>query len=374
MSLVFKSRSRHGQPPSTGFTLVELLVVIAIISLLILLLLPAVNAAREAARNAQCKNNIRQLALAIVNYEGVRGHFPVSQTASGVSRRNGSCEPGFYSWHAQILPFIEENQLFEQIDFAVDMAGQCNDGEDGLFDENHPNARASAVLISVFLCPSDGQAGANSEVMGAANPAPDNYAGNAGWPSLSTGYHGERPTPAKYNGLITIVNPRTKNEWQPRAPVRARHVKDGLSKTALVAERLIQRGSQRDQILGGSEKTKSYHITENPRTLAQMVERCNPRYTHADLMNSTYLGRSWISGWAPTAPTYMHVMPPNSNHCHFSHSFTTGDFIVTPTSNHSGGVNVAFADGHVAFIPNDIEPMIWWGMGSRNGGETISEF
>jgi prepilin-type processing-associated H-X9-DG protein len=105
-----------------------------------------------------------------------------------------------------------------------------------------------------------------------------------------------------------------------------------------------------------------------------MVERCNSRNTHADLLNSTYLGRSWISGWAPTAPTYMHVMPPNSNHCHFSHSFTTGDFIVTPTSNHSGGVNVAFADGHVAFIPNDIEPMVWWGMGSRNGGETISEF
>jgi prepilin-type processing-associated H-X9-DG protein len=372
MNPLFNVRRRCTDHPPLAFTLVELLVVIAIISLLVLLLLPAVNAAREAARNTQCKNNIRQLALAIVNYEGARGHFPVSQTASGVPRRSGGCEPGFYSWHAQILPYIEENQLFERIDFHVDMADQCNDGDDRLFDTTHRNASAAAAVISTFLCPSDGEAGNNAEVMGAANPAPNNYAANAGWPSLSTGIVGERKTPAKNNGLISVVNPRSKNDWQRTSPVRARHVKNGLSKTAAVAERLIQRGTGRDQILSGSEKTKSYHITENPRTLAQMVERCGPRYTHADLLNSTYLGRTWVSGWAPTAPTYMHVMPPNSNHCHFSESFRSGDFVVTPTSHHPGGVNVAFADGHVAWIADDIELRIWWAMGSRNSGDNVS--
>ena len=80
-----------------------------------------------------------------------------------------------------------------------------------------------------------------------------------------------------------------------------------------------------------------------------------------------------MSGWSPTGPTYMHVKEPNSNHCHFSHSFSTGDFVVTPTSNHSGGVNVAFADGHVQFIQDGIDPQIWWAMGSRNGRERISE-
>ena len=115
---------------------------------------------------------------------------------------------------------------------------------------------------------------------------------------------------------------------------------------------------------------KSYHVTEHPRTLAQINERCNVQYTHADLPYSTYLGRAWISGWAPTAPTYMHLKPPNSNHCHFGCSITTGDFIVTPSSNHTGGVNLAFADAHVEFIADDIDPEVWWSMGSRNGRDS----
>lgn len=353
-----------------AFTLVELLVVIAIIAILILLLLPAVNAAREAARNTQCKNNIRQLALSLVSYESAHGHFPVSQSASGKDRPGGGCEPGFYSWHARILPFIEENVLYEKIDFNVDMADECSDGESGLISDTHRNAAVAATVVPTFLCPSDGATGHNTEITGTANPASSNYAGNAGWPSLATGYAGERKTPAKYNGLITLVNPRTPNAWQPKSPVRAKDCLDGLSKTAAVAELLIQRGVTRDQILSSADSMKSYHLTESPRTLAGMCERCNVQFTHSDLANSTYLGRAWISGWAPTAPTYMHLKPPNTHHCHFGHSFTTGDFMVTPSSHHTGGVNVAFADGHVEFIADDIEPQIWWALGSRNGRDS----
>ena len=114
MSMEFNRRC------SRAFTLVELLVVIAIIGILVLLLLPAVNAARESARNTQCKNNIRQLALAVVNYEGAHRRFPVSQTASGQRNKDGSCQGGFYSWHARILPFIEAQNVFEEIDFKID--------------------------------------------------------------------------------------------------------------------------------------------------------------------------------------------------------------------------------------------------------------
>ncbi len=90
-----RSECKHRR--SRAFTLVELLVVIAIIGILVLLLLPAVNAAREAARNTQCKNNIRQLALAVVSYEGAHRRFPVSQTASGKANPDGECQGGFYS-------------------------------------------------------------------------------------------------------------------------------------------------------------------------------------------------------------------------------------------------------------------------------------
>jgi prepilin-type processing-associated H-X9-DG protein/prepilin-type N-terminal cleavage/methylation domain-containing protein len=360
----------RGRVPRAAFTLVELLVVIAIIAILVLLLLPAVNAAREAARNTQCKNNIRQLALAMINYEAAHGHFPASESASGRDRRSGGCEPGFYSWQSRILPYIEEDQLYSRIDFTVDMADQCNEGLSGQISDTHRNALAAATPIEAFLCPSDAHAAPPSSLMGSALTAPDSYAGNAGWPALATGFHGERATPAKYNGLISVVNQRVDNDWQPKSPVRARHVKDGLSKTAAVAERLIQRGSTREQILGGPEQTKSYHITEQPRTLEAMVERCSPASTHADLEYSAYLGQAWISGWAPTGATYMHVKPPNTNHCHFSHSITTGDFVVTPSSKHAGGVNVAYADGHVEFIADDVDMQIWWAMGSRNGGES----
>lgn len=356
-----------------AFTLVELLVVIAIIGLLVILLLPAVNGAREAARNTQCKNNIRQVAMAVVNYEGLHGHFPVSETTSGASRGSNGCEAGHYSWHARILPHLEEQQLFQRIDFTVDMADDCNDGEAGQVSSVHRNAEAAATIVDAFLCPSDGNPGVVSDLMGTAHPAPDNYAGNTGWPALATGYNGERETPHAANGLIIAVSDRIKNAWQMRGPVRAKHVKDGLSKTALVAERLVQHGTTRDQILEGSEKTKSYHLTEHARSLSQMVARCNPQETHADLHNSAYLGRAWISGWTPTASTYMHVMPPNTHHCHFSHSLKTGDFIVTSTSNHAGGVNVAFADGHVTFIPDDVDPQIWWAIGSRNGNDQTGE-
>ena len=350
----------------------ELLVVIAIIGVLVLLLLPAVNAAREAARNTQCKNNIRQLALAVVSYESAHRRFPISQTASGSANSDGSCGGGFYSWHARILPFIEAQNVFAQIDFNVDLADECNDGEHGLISASHPHASVAMTKIDTFLCPSDGFDLNHFEIMG-IDTAADNYAGNAGWPSLATGYRAERKTPAKYNGLINIVNPRRKNDFQPRRAVRAKQVVDGLSKTACVAERLIQRGTTQQRVLKGSRKTLSYHLTERPRSLEEMAKRCGPEHTHPDLSNSAYLGRSWLSGWAPTGPTYMHVKQPNTNHCHFSHSFSTGDFIVTPTSNHAGGVNVAFADGHVRFVTDDVQPNIWWAMGSRNGKDSNNE-
>ena len=166
MSMEFNRRC------SRAFTLVELLVVIAIIGILVLLLLPAVNAARESARNTQCKNNIRQLALAVVNYEGAHRRFPVSQTASGQRNKDGGCQGGFYSWHARILPFIEAQNVFEEIDFNIDLSDECNDGEHGFISASHPHAKVSMTTIDTFLCPSDGTDLSQLEIMG-IDTAPD---------------------------------------------------------------------------------------------------------------------------------------------------------------------------------------------------------
>ena len=352
-----------------GFTLVELLVVIAIIAMLVALLLPAVQAAREAARRTQCVNNIRQLSLAFQTYHDAKGHFPESQFGSGEPDGHGGCRGGMYSWHARILPYIEETTLFDAIDFDRNMADSCTAGEDGTISQLHPNAAAAATVVEAFLCPSDGHTGSNSVVMGSSNPASENYAANAGWPTSASGIHGEQETPMKYNGLVTLQNPaRPDMETVARMPVRIRNVSDGLSKTAAIAERLIQNAVDRDSILSGDLRLQSFHITTAARSLGDMSSRCTSSATHADAQHSAYLGRAWISGWSPTGATYRHLKTPNTTNCHFGDSFTTGESIITPSSHHSGGVNVAMADGHVEFVADDVDPQRWWAMGNRRDG------
>lgn len=361
---------------TSAFTLVELLVVIAIIGILVALLLPAVQAAREAARRSQCINNLKQIGLALHNYHDTKGQFPESQTYSG----NGSgtnCEPGFYSWHSMLLPFIEENALYDSIDFSVNMAGSCGSG-DGI-DNNHPNAIAASTIVSGFLCPSDNANGDNAVLLGSANPASDSYAANAGWPSLATGYIGEREANKEYNGIITLRNPNDSlaAEWLPKSGIKLKHITDGTAHTAAVSERLIQDGQTIDGIKNSGKVYLSFHVpaanvadpTRN--TLAILSQGCNfGAGLHSDVVPSAYAGRAWISGWAPTMPTYMHLNVPNTHHCHFNDADQNGNVPATPSSNHKGGVVTLMCDGHIEFIADQIEPETWWALGSRNGEES----
>ena len=372
--------SRSKVRPTRGFTLVELLVVIAIIAMLVMLLLPAVQAAREAARRIQCTNNLRQLGLALNTYHDALGFFPVSQLGSVTDSGDGQAvtrqadsstnSGGFYSWHSKILPFIEEQPLHDSIDFSITMSNSVNTGSRGEISATHKNASAAMTIVSTFLCSSDSSS-VNSERLMGINTAPDNYVGNAGWPAPATGYGGERVSPGRYNGIISLRNPSTENESLAHSAVRMRTVIDGTSKTAAFTERLIQTAPDRDGILAGPETLQSFHITMAARTLPQLASRCSATNTHPDAVNSAFLGRSWISGWSPTGATYRHLKQPNTNHCHFGDNHADGEFVVTPTSNHPGGVNVALVDGHVEFVDSGVDPEVWWAMGSRNGRETI---
>ena len=105
----------HARPSHRGFTLVELLVVIAIIAMLVTLLLPAVQAARSSARRVACINNIRQLGLALNNYESARAHFPSSWKPA----RNMEGSVDGWSAPAQVLPYVEEGALFANVDFDI---------------------------------------------------------------------------------------------------------------------------------------------------------------------------------------------------------------------------------------------------------------
>ena len=350
----------------SGFTLVELLVVIAIIGILIAMLLPAVQAVRESARRIQCANNLKQIALGTLNYESAHGGFPVNQVGHGESRGLG----GHYSWLVSVLPFVEQENLHSQFDFSVNNG----DGEGFSMSESHPNALAASTEVPLFLCPSDAPSD-NSIFLGSANPASSSYAGNIGWPSRVSGFDDERPVVvvnddefALFNGVIPLQNPSSPVAWHGSSKSGFADIRDGTSNTAMISERLIQTSNDIRVIQRGDPRVTSRHIVPGGVEPLALIGLRLLNSVDPHRVESAFVGRSWSSGYPLTAPTYVHVLPPNSPLGHFSESAAQGDFLVSPGSNHTGGINLVRVDGSVSFISDDIEQEIWWALGARDDG------
>lgn len=347
----------------SAFTLIELLVAIAIIAILIALLLPAVQQAREAARRTQCRNNLKQIVLAMHNYESTHRAIAPYQPWDGPS--------GLYNSLVFLLPYMDQIPLYNQFNMSI----ACWDGTNG---------DLWTVAVPAFSCPSDSVAN-----VGAA--ADNSYASNYGWPRTSTGINGERNVSsgnyAIPNGLTSIqphILPVDIGWYSsdtggfPAASLGFGHCTDGLSNTIMYSERLRNNGTTH-LIADVSDQRSAYRNTtdEGIGTMSELVTRCRAMTSRYKTL-SNGRGYSWVDGFFDKGNVFTCLMPPNSRSCYFGggsgHGFYDGDAGITPSSQHPGGVLAGLGDGSVRFISDSIDLSIWWALGSRDGGEVNGEF
>jgi prepilin-type N-terminal cleavage/methylation domain-containing protein len=210
-----------------GFTLIELLVVIAIIAILIALLLPAVQQAREAARRTQCKNNLKQIGIALHNYHDVAGVFPPGFLDIHVG--NTERTSGGWAWSAYLLPYLEQANLYSGFDFNTTPYALTTPG--GLPVKNQALV---ATVLPVYSCPSDTKKETVSNNPGAA-------AAGAGVAAVAqTSYQGVLGafdgSPCDISGSSIIVDPRNNGLLTVNSSRRFRDITDGTSNIIVVGE------------------------------------------------------------------------------------------------------------------------------------------
>jgi prepilin-type N-terminal cleavage/methylation domain-containing protein/prepilin-type processing-associated H-X9-DG protein len=326
-------RLRHHR----GFTLIELLVVIAIIAVLIALLLPAVQAAREAARRSQCVNNLKQLSLAVMNYEAANGAIPPSSNYStGITTND-------FSIKGRILPFLEQAALYN----ALNM---------GLSYSTAQNYTGECTQINSLLCPSDGNVPLATLTQGSQTlqKAYTSYPNNIG--TFPTNNGGMFDGPAYMMG------------WTPYGPtVTLASITDGTSNTAIWSE--FVRGRDETTSNGKWQIYKSTDSSKNAAPLIQLARDCQAVTTGP---NSGQKGGYWLDDNGGYGGGYSHIMTPNQRACGFSDGVISKYCtMVNASSNHPGGVNVSFLDGSVRFIKDSVNQYTWWALATRAGGEVI---
>lgn len=313
-----------------GFTLIELLVVIAIIAVLISLLLPAVQAAREAARRTQCTNNLKQIGLAVHNYETVHGRLPSARTGS----------PHLWSSLAQILPMMEGSFIQNSINFQLGSLPAPSRPWD------YGNVTALATVVSTFLCPSDTRQDKLTPEFG-----PNNFVANAGTGNQNGGSFRPEDGPQQIDGVFF-----------DRSAVRFAEVVDGLSNTVAFTETIKGNGVDTP---GKIAQDRSRQYVQGPALTAISEEFCRDSYTAWIGQR----GREWARGSFIYA-TINFARTPN----HDQPDCMSGNVIgrMSARSMHPGGVNTLFLDGHVRFIKNTVARETWWAIATRNRGELFS--
>jgi prepilin-type N-terminal cleavage/methylation domain-containing protein/prepilin-type processing-associated H-X9-DG protein len=339
-------------PARRAFTLIELLVVIAIIAILIGLLLPAVQKVRAAAARAQCLNNLKQLGLAMHNYEGAMGHLPPAFVNTTPAAWAG-LPPYFFSWSAlaALNPFLEQTAIYNMMDLTQPIWMPT-----APYNISPANAFAVQQVVKLFLCPSDKmQPVINPGDYGEPTMGPTNYAVCVG-----TGTTNGGPpfgSPLNSDGMFTAGQ-----------GYKITDVTDGSSNTAMMSESVLGDGPE-----------NSGTPPDNPRAVQTMyaytgfgTPLSDAACAGAGAWNvSNRRGYSWAIGEMRCA-SYNHYYTPNA----LIYDCVTND-LTTITSMafraarswHTNGVNVLFGDGSGRFVSQSVSLTTWRALATRSVGD-----
>lgn len=351
-----------------AFTLVELLVVIAIIGILVALLLPAIQAAREAARRSQCQNNLKQIGLAINNYESSAKGLP-----PGAFLAEGS------AWSAFILPYLEEGNAFAWLTIGENQQGNFQWASSSPYDDaaklpnNYRNIRVVESVMTVYRCPSAGlpehQTDRSSDDWWVMRRSPASYIGvvsglqDRQYPGWRMRYAKAPPENPNYPGVDGVMVGLHKDD-EANIRIRFRGITDGLSKTALAGEavhdidtvdlegatkREAIPGSRQDHWWGGSDDIDTSVADSTPyRDLSEMLGSTAVPINYQKSPTET---RAWCAS-------------PESADCQKAQ--------LSFGSRHSGITQMVFCDGHVETVQQDIDAQVWSDYGTR-ASQTITK-
>ena len=301
-----------------GFTLIELLVVIAIIAILIALLLPAVQQAREAARRIQCRNNLKQIGLAIHNYESTYSRLPSGGQGTDFSTPSPTTTFGPHALFTQILPLLEQGNTYQQFDLRF------------AYNATPQNIAAARQAISSYICPTN-----------AWRPSATDQDGFGCTDYAATYYVDLDPATGLPNKTMRAEGALTR-EWR-----RIADVIDGLSNTILVAEDI-----------GRDERMHAAHVYPDP------VDGENRRiWRWAEPDNAIGVSKAINNNKSPLGGPP--ICPWTVNNCGLNEEIF---------SFHVGGAHVLLGDGSVRFVSENLDLGILRALVTRNGAEVVGEF
>ena len=357
-----------------GFTLIELLVVIAIIAILIALLLPAVQQAREAARRTQCKNNLKQLGLAIHNYHDVHNTAPIGCTMGGQAVAGTNNTFRRFSAHLGLLPFVEQANLYQQTNTWL--AARPGDASGVPWNNGNPCVTAK---LPYLLCPSDSEStveGARAKTNYMFSRGDNAWDQNPAW--AGNGGRGIR-------GLFKSIQ----NNGRGGKSRNFRDITDGLSNTVAMGERITAKPGANSIKSGATTTTVANGGRDNP-ALCRASVGAGGVYNNVGDGNGSRLAGIRAYDGSPTFTGVNTIIAPNGPSCkNGNDNQHDRDGVMTMTSHHTGGAQVLLCDGSVRFISENIDTGnlsavgatsgpspygVWGALGSVDGGEVIGEF